>query len=641
MQHARSGAPTLTDGAGLAETRVRFLTAEPVEPGKVRETILASWLRSQRSNVAADRIEMPYVRDPNLDTPLTRSADPVLRRLHEQLAGQPISIVLTDNAGLVLSRLTGDADLARHLDSVLLVPGFSYAEEFVGTNGIGTALEGGQPMHVFGHEHYAENLEDLACAGVPIQHPISGKTVGAVDLTCWRNDAGPLLMTLAKTTAVQIRQALLTDAATQEIELLQEYLRVCRRTPGIVFALNNDVVMMNDYARTVLAPADQDVLLRLAAEALGARRDSVLVELPTGVRVKMYLRPIGPRLLGGGVVHAKVAEATSPRSLDSGTATRMLLPGIVGSGALWRRACDEVEDVYRSGEWLAVAGESGVGKQAILRAVHQRRNPSGRFHVLDATEATEPGWLAGARAALLGDGDNAGTVVIRHLDRLDGVHLRSLGAALQEAANAAKRRAANADGHPAGAEKQPVRANKQSGNADKINADKLNADKQSTAWVAVTFGPGVASKELVRLLRLFPSTVEVPPLRHHVEDIQQLAPFFVARLGYGGQLTCSPEVLQMLMRSNWPGNVEQLFQTMRRVVQHRRTGSVQPRDLPAEIRSVSRRLLSPLESIERDAIAQGLIDARGNKAKAAKSLGMSRATIYRKIHEFGIVTPSR
>jgi transcriptional regulator of acetoin/glycerol metabolism len=603
MRGSQAGAPTLTDGTGLAETRVRFLTAEPVDPGQVRETILASWLRSQRSHVAADRIEMPYVRDPDMDTPLTRSADPVLRRLHEQLAGQPISIVLTDQAGLVLSRLTGDADLARHLDSVLLVPGFSYAEEFVGTNGIGTALEGGQPMHVFGHEHYAENLEDLACAGVPIQHPITGKTVGAVDLTCWRNDAGPLLMTLAKTTAVQIRQALLTDAATQEIDLLQEYLRVCRRTPGIVFAVNNDVVMMNDFARTVLAPADQAVLLRLASEALAARRDSALVELPTGVKVKMYLRPMGPRQLGGGVVHAKVAEASPVRSKDSGTASRMLLPGIVGSGALWRRACDEVEDVYQSGEWLALAGEAGVGKLAILRAVHQRRNPSGRFTVLDASDAAEPGWLAVARAAFLDDdgGDNRGSVVIRHADRLDGVHLRSLTAALQEAAN---------------------------------------TEKPHSAWIAVTFGPGSASKELARLLRLFPSTVEVPPLRHHVEDIQQLVPFFVARLGHGGQLACSPEVLQMLMRSNWPGNVEQVLQTMRSIVQHRRTGAIQPRDLPPEISSVSRRLLSPLESLERDAIARSLADARGNKAKAAKSLGMSRATIYRKIHEFGIVTPS-
>ena len=604
MRPASSGKPIQTDGDGLADARVHFLTAEPVEPGRVREPILASWWRSRESNVAADRVKMPYIRDPNFDTPLSRSAEPVLRQLEEQLAGQPISIVLTDQAGLVLSRLTGDPNLARHLDTVQLAPGFSYAEEFVGTNGIGTALEGGQPMHVFGHEHYAEDLEDLACAGVPIQHPISGKTVGAVDLTCWRSDAGPLLMTLAKATAGQIRQALLADAAAPEIELLKEYLRVCRRAPGIVIALNNEVVMMNDYARTVLAPADQAALLQQATEALAGRRTSVLVDLPTGTRLRMYTRSLGAPLPAGGVIHAEVAQLSTPKRRDGGTAAKMLLPGLLGSGALWRRACDEVENAFRAGEWVALAGEPGVGKLAILRAVHQRRNPGGRFTVLDAADATDRHWLASARRALVDENgdEQAGSVVIRHPDRLDGVHLRSLTAALQE---------------------------------------PKNVDGKRAVWVAVTLGPGAESMDLARLLRLFPTTVDVPPLRHHIEDVQQLAPFFLARLGHQGQLTCSPEVLQMLMRSNWPGNVEQVFQTMRQVVRRRRTGMIQPQDLPPETGALSHRLLSPLESIERDAITQSLLDAHGNKAKAAKALGMSRATIYRKIHEFGIVTSAR
>jgi transcriptional regulator of acetoin/glycerol metabolism len=604
MRPASSGKPIQTDGDGLADARVRFLTAEPVEPGRVREPILASWWRSRESNVAADRVKMPYIRDPNLDTSLSRSAERVLRQLEEQLAGQPISIVLTDQAGLVLSRLTGDPNLARHLDTVQLAPGFSYAEEFVGTNGIGTALEGGQPMHVFGHEHYAEDLEDLACAGVPIQHPISGKTVGAVDLTCWRSDAGPLLMTLAKTTAGQIRQALLADAAAPEIELLKEYLRVSRRAPGIVIALNDEVVMMNDYARTVLAPADQAALLQQATEALAGRRRSVLVDLPTGTRLRMYTRSLGAPLPAGGVIHAEVAQLSTPKRRDGGTAAKMLLPGLLGSGALWRRACDEVENAYRAGEWVALAGEPGVGKLAILRAVHQRRNPGGRFTVLDAADATDRRWLASARRALVDENgdEHAAKVVIRHPDRLDGVDLRSLTAALQE---------------------------------------PTNVDGKRAVWVAVTLGPGAESMDLARLLRLFPTTVDVPPLRHHIEDVQQLAPFFLARLGHQGQLTCSPEVLQMLMRSNWPGNVEQVFQTMRQVVRRRRTGMIQPQDLPPETGALSHRLLSPLESIERDAITQSLLDAHGNKAKAAKALGMSRATIYRKIHEFGIVTSAR
>src|ERR1700750_1092550 len=207
---ARASVPVRTAKDELAEARDRFLAAEPVDQSAVRKPILASWWRSRQWQVAATHIELNYLRDPDLESNLARTANPVLRHLHEQLDGQPISIILTDAAGLVLTRMTADHDLERHLDGVKLAPGFSYAEEDVGTNGIGTALEGGQAAHVFGHEHYAAHLEALACAGVPIHHPTSGKIVGAVDLTCWRKNADPLLIALAKTTADQITQALFT-----------------------------------------------------------------------------------------------------------------------------------------------------------------------------------------------------------------------------------------------------------------------------------------------------------------------------------------------------------------------------------------------------------------------------------------------
>ena len=592
--------PQLADGAGLAETRERFLSADPVETSTVRDTILASWRRSRYLKVAADRIQLPYIRDPEVDTPLTRRAEPVLRMLREQLDGQQVSIILTDSSGLVLVRLTAGDELERYLDRVQLAPGFSYAEEFVGTNGIGTALEGGRPMHVFGHEHYAENLETLACAGVPIHDPISGKTVGAVDLTCWRKDAGSLLMTLAKATAEQIRQALLADTGTRELELFHEYLRVCRRTTGIVFALDSDVAMMNDLARSVLDPADQAALLGHGADALAAgRAGRLLVELPTGVTARMTVRPV-QGCVGGGVVQVRLLPDGPSRRPDGEPPGRMLLPGLVGASPPWLRACEEVERAYRAGEWLAVAGEPGSGKLAVLRAVQLRRQPVGRLVVLDAADATDaagrgdPGWLGAARRAL----QEADSVVVRHVDQLDGPRLRGLAAELQDA--------------PAGA---------------------------GPPWVAVITGVGPVGKDLGRLLRSFPSTVEIPALRHHIEDLRRLAPFFLARLGHGGQLTCSPEAMQLLMRASWPGNVQQVLQVLRRVVQHRRTGVIHPDDLPPEARTVSRRLLNQLESMERDAIVQSLLDTGGNKVKAARALGMSRATIYRKIHEYGIVTP--
>lgn len=582
----------------LATSRVRFLTAEPEDPDRVRGPILASWQRSRELKVHADQIDLPYIGDLDIDSPLTRSAGPVLRSLHEQLDGQPVSIILTDPTGLVLRRLTADRDLERHLDAVRLAPGFSYSEQYAGTNGIGTALEAGGPTHVFGHEHYAENLEDLACAGVPIHHPVSGRTVGAVDLTCWRKDAGSLLLTLAKTTAEQIRQALLSDTGVHHLELFHSYLRTCRRMGGIVIAVSSDMVLLNDYARTVLDPADQAALLAHAADALAARRSgTVVVNLPTGLTARMQFHPLpGDGQSAGVVVHVKLDDAQHGSTDKPAAPARLPLPGLVGSAPLWLRACHEVERVFQSGEWLAVEGEPGVGKLALLRTVQLRGQQGGRFVVLDAVDvATDPHWMASVRRALLKDADN---VAIRHVDTLDVLQLRTLSCALQDARAAVRP-------HP--------------------------------LWVAVTLRNSTGRTDLAHLMRLFPSTVEVPPLRLHLEDLQQLVSFFLARLGHSGQLACSPAAMRLLMRSPWPGNAEQLQQMLRQVVQHRRVGSIEPEDLPPETQTISRRLLSPLESMERDAIVRGLTDAGGNKLAAAAALGMSRATIYRKIREYGIV----
>jgi transcriptional regulator of acetoin/glycerol metabolism len=591
------------DDRRLARARERFLAGEPIEPGQVRETILASWRRSLQWRVAADRIDLSYVRDPDLDTPLTRTALPVLQKLHESLEGEPVSVILTDAHGVTLSRLTADHELERHLDRVQLAPGFSYAEEFAGTNGTGTALESGQAAHVFGHEHYVEHLEDLACAAVPIRHPISGKAVGAVNLTSWRKDAGRLLIALVQGTSRQVMQGLLNGGSAEEFQLLREYLRTCRHVGGFVFAVATDMVLMNDQARDTLDPGDQAALLAHAAEALaGDHPAQVDVELPTGARARMNCRPLGGKgrgRPGSGVVHVKLIEPASQVAVDGGAGgqARMFGPALVGSGPLWLRGCRQVEAACASGEWLSLEGEPGTGKLALLRAIHRRRNAAGPFHVLDAAQAGDQDWMVLALGELLA---GEGSLVIRHVDRLSPLRLQALWIALEQA---------------------------------------LAADRQRVLWVAVTLSQGPASGDLAGLLKSFPGAVELPPLRHHIEDLRELVPFFLARLNPAQPPVCSPEAMHLLLRSNWPGNIEQLWHVLKRVVQHRRTGTIQPGDLPPECWSVSRRLLSPLESMERDAIVQSLLDHRGNKAKGAGSLGISRATIYRKIHEYGIITP--
>ena len=88
----------------------------------------------------------------------------------------------------------------------------------------------------------------------------------------------------------------------------------------------------------------------------------------------------------GGVVHVKLIESGSRPTAGAPAPSRMFLAGLVGSGPLWLRGCQQVDAAYAAGELLAFEGEPGVGKLAVLRAVHQRRNPAGRFRVLDAAE---------------------------------------------------------------------------------------------------------------------------------------------------------------------------------------------------------------------------------------------------------------
>ena len=98
--------------------------------------------------------------------------------------------------------------------------------------------------------------------------------------------------------------------------------------------------------------------------------------------------------------------------------------------------------------------------------------------------------------------------------------------------------------------------------------------------------------------------------------------------------------MRVLTHNRWPGNVDQLVAVLRKVMATRRSGVIEVRDLPPECLTTTRRMLTPLESLECDAIVQALLDSGGNKVEAARRLAMSRATIYRKIREFGIAVPA-
>jgi transcriptional regulator of acetoin/glycerol metabolism len=587
-------------GPDVAHARTSFLVDDPVPSGVVREPILASWTRSRLFHVRPDHLDLPFEPGGDGDSVLTRAAEPVLREIADLFATEPVSVILCDEDGVVLSRRTGDSGLQQHLNRVWLAPGFSYAEQFVGTNGIGTALEARGPAQVFGHEHYVERLEELACAGAPIRHPVTGKVLGVVDLTCWQKDAGPLLVATAATLTRRIEAVLLEQTGQRELAVLNDYLVACRRNRGPVLALADDLLMLNDRARELLDPGDQEPLVAEASAALAeGRRHPLVIDLPSGQTVRVHCRPTvsGHGIVGGVLQVQPISSMPAPEPWSAAVPTATS-SAAVGSGAAWTKCCAAVDRHLLAGEWLVLEGEPGAGRETVARAVHQARTPTARIRVMPAAGAG-PDWVAEVDEELALSG---GTVVLTDVDQLPPELMTELADVLE-----------------------PFR-------------ESTDADRPFVFATVRPLGPE-PSPELVALLDCFPRTVAVPPLRHHVEDVAELVPHLLGRLGHGHSVTCSPEAMRVLTHNRWPGNVDQLVAVLRKVMATRRSGVIGLRDLPPECRSTTRRMLTPLESLECDAIVEALVDSGGNKVEAARRLSMSRATIYRKIRDYGISVP--
>ena len=177
---------------------------------------------------------------------------------------------------------------------------------------------------------------------------------------------------------------------------------------------------------------------------------------------------------------------------------------------------------------------------------------------------------------------------------------------------------------------------------DDIDKDTLEAitsilaTRAGRGWIAATSSGAPPSAPIKQLLPLFTHTVTVPALRHRIDDLEELVPLLLREITRGADVGLAPDAMRQLSRLPWPGNVSQLRRVLTETVARQRSGIISADKLPPECRSVTRRKLTQMEALERDAIVRSLQDNGGNKQEAARALGMSRATIYRKINDYGI-----
>lgn len=493
----------------------------------------------------------------------------------------------------MIERSAAEVSILSALDTVSLVPGYSLAEEVAGTNGIGTALETGQPAFICGGEHYVAVFTGFACAGAPIHDPITRRLVGAVNLSCLADESDPLLLALATSASREIEDRMRAVAHEGETALLEAYLRQTRRSSSGVLAIGGDVVLMNPYLRRTLDGNEQTALLEHAADLCASTLSgTTLAVLPSGHIAK--ITAADRSTMHGGranvIFRVDVSVQTGLPAAQVGHSLRVKIPGLAGRNSAWLRCCRQVRQCCRDRDWVMIEGEKGSGRARLAQAVGQDAKPGRTVRVMRAETFSSAARFVAELAAQCAEGDFA--VVIADVDEIDKDTVESITSML--------------------------------------------AARGGSGWIAATKSSAPPSAPIKQLLALFAHTVTVPALRHRIDDLEELVPLLLREITRGADVQLAPDAMRQLTRLPWPGNVSQLRRVLTETVARQRSGVIKADKLPPECRSVTRRKLTQLEALERDAIVRSLEDHGGNKQEAARALGMSRATIYRKINDYGI-----
>lgn len=574
------------------------LTSEDDRPASFRDEIVSSWRRCKLVGVAHAGEDVPYQPDFERPNRLLRAAGPVIDRLAEQLLGSPISILLADSEAQIIDRRPGGPKLAQALDRAMVAPGFHYAEEYTGTNGVGSALEERRPFIVSGPEHFRDNLQEFTCIGSPLRHPITGSTEGVLDVTCRVDDTQELLKPLVLAAVREIESRIYADASRREQMLLEHFLRASRRTSTAVVTLNEDVVMANTAASGLLDLSDQAMLWEWACRLLGNHDEcNGEVRLAHDVVVQARATRVGEPGATAGVV---VEMRPQPRAPGAPAAARPRTrrdPGgsahepLAGRSIATARLRDDVDAAITAGGPLLVCGEVGTGKLFVATHLHRRRADGEPLTVLDARTSHDDhdAWIGRLTSSVT----SGATVVLRHLDEL-----------------------------------VPPLAARVAGIVERAAPTRLLATARARG----------GHDEASRVLDHFLISITVPPLRYRGEDIADLAPALLARDGTGRPAPrLQPSTLRTLTSLDWPGNVHELKAVLTTAAVRSLGSDIAHEHLPPEYRSPrSRSGPTSLQRAERDIVIEALAETRGNKQAAAERLGVARSTLYRKMRLLGI-----
>jgi transcriptional regulator of acetoin/glycerol metabolism len=652
------------DERGTMQAWENLLSGEP-DRGRsrppIRTLIRDSWHRCASGGINAHQHEAPLRDGKDEVENLRRQSKELLEATRRSfftigrlLEGTGAMLVLADGEGTLIDTVGDKRTLHDGMDIHLSVGG-TWTEDVVGTNGIGTALWAGEPVFVHAAEHFCAGIKSWTCAGAPIRDPFDGQIIGVVDLSGHPDIFRPHNTALVAAAAREIEKALADQQSEERTRLLEAFITTApryRRSDGLMIVDRHGRVI---YKANLPQRIENDVLT--PSRPGQARRLTDLLE-PNGLADLVNILPqefrscdvsrleLDGDLRGAALVFPPVSAGASaaPRSAIGSDRLREARAAIVGESEALRTAVDIACRVAQSSDVtsLLIEGETGVGKELFAKLVHagSRSALGAPFIAVNCGGITRElfgselfGHVGGAFTGASREGKpgvfelaNGG---ILSLDEIGEMPLDIQPFLLRVLEDRIVTRIGDSRRRPV-----DVRL---------IASTNRDLKKEVEA--------GRFRRDLY--YRISTVSIRVPPLRERGEDVLALAEHFnqkIAARTDSEPLSFSNEVLEAFLAYPWPGNVRELRNLIEKLHVLSNGGSVTLADLPVEIAvpdlpemqvgagpaAAADPSPGTLEDAEKQAIRTVLAAEDGNLSRAARRLGVSRPTLYRKLDQYGI-----
>jgi transcriptional regulator of acetoin/glycerol metabolism len=608
---------------------------------------------------------------------LLTHAQPVMDVLFEQIVDTQNVVVLANNAGYILHSC-GDPEFLTRAEKVALAPGVEWSEANRGTNAIGTAIAMKAPVIVDGSQHFLTANRFLTCSASPIYDPY-GQLSGILDVSGDHRSSNRHTMALVRMSVQMIENRMFASTFTEMLTLRfharPEFVgTLCEgmaafAEDGTLLSANRNACFQFGQNLEQLRGANFGALFgqpisRLLDHLLVRPQDSLALTLASGVRVQARadFRPAHLRR------HSRLAIQTGSATPRAGAATDASgqpgsAPGGKGCPMEWLQTGDpqidavigKVKKVIGRDIPVLIQGETGTGKELLANAIHCASPRAAKAFVAVNCAAIpeglieselfgyEEGAFTGARRKgslgriLQADG---GTLFLDEIGDMPLSLQARLLRVLQERVVVPL----------GGAKSYPV------------NIAVICATHRR---IRDSVSSGQFREDLY--FRLNGLTVMLPPLRART-DIDALVGSLLRELGGTNPPSLDPEVLELFRRHPWPGNVRQLSNLLRTAVimaegeptirrEHLPDDFIEdvgetsvsmapPHPVPAPQSIAAAVAPAPtfvppaepaeaaagrLQDLALQAIRDALARNGGNISGAARELGVSRSTLYRKL----------